>query len=128
MNDDNCNNNYFDCQATDEVSKFQVEVEYIYTDKDDPDGMPHAATIHTHNHRVSRQVVAQTLVILAHNMLSEHLAHSTFEGCPSPALAHAMGEAAATPYLKEMIDNVPTGVDVHSIDVPDDVSELMEGD
>jgi len=131
MSDDkeNHEDNFFNCTAGDDERRYQLEVEFDYGEGDEPTvGLPALASIHTHLHNVSQDAVAQTLIILAHSMVAEHLAHKAFKDCPSPALAHIMGKAAASAYLKEMIDNVPKAVQVESTTVPNDISELLEGE
>jgi hypothetical protein len=122
----------FDCHASAEDHKFLLEVDYQYTDPDAPkdgdDALPGSASVQTHMHNINNQTVVQTLVLLAHNMLTDHMAHTTFKGTGNRHLAHAMAHAAATAYMAELIAEMPDQVDIVSTHIPNDISSLLEGE
>lgn len=119
---------HFKCDRDDTGHSFQAEIEFHLEDGDEDDGVPSAAAIHTHVHNVPTEIVVQTLVMMAHKMMSDHLAHGAFGGSPNHLIAHSMGRAAAGAYLMNMVQNVPSDDSFMNIDIPDDASALLDGD
>ena len=114
-----------DCAENDGKHEVNIGIEFELIEDEDGDFEPRAAAVRTHVHNVPLEAAAQTLVIVAHKMLSDHMAHTTFESCPNHELSHAMGRAAAAAFLIEAIKHAPTGEDVISTIIPNDISELL---
>ena len=114
-----------ECGRDEDVHEVTLSIEFELREDDDGSFEPMAAAIHTHIHNVPVEAAAQTLVIIAHKMLSEHMAHTTFESCPSHELSHAMGRAAAEAFLLAAMKNGPKDEDVITTTIPDDISELL---
>lgn len=114
-----------ECAENDGLHEVDIHVEFDVVEDEDGDPEPRAAAVRTHIHNVPIEAATQTLVMVAQKMLSDHMAHAIFGTCPSHELAHAMGRAAATAFLIEAIKNTPSGGDVVSTIIPDDISELL---
>jgi hypothetical protein len=114
-----------DCAENDGNHEVNLNIEFELVEDADGDFEPRAAAVRTHVHNVPIEAATQTLVMVASKMLGDHMAHTTFESCPSHELAHAMGRAAAAAFLIEAIKNTPTGDDVISTVIPNDISELL---
>lgn len=114
-----------DCVENDGKFEVSIGIEFEMVTDEDGDLVPRAAAVRTHVHNVPLEAATRTLVMVAQKMLSDHMAHTLFEGCPSHELAHAMARAAATAYLTDAIKNTPFGGDVVSTIIPDDISELF---
>lgn len=98
-------------------------------DLGETDGRVHpvSITVRTHIHNVPAMVVCETLVTIAHKMLSEHMAHDNFSHVEDHSVAHLMGSAAATALLSEVLKRAPEALHAEVV-VPDDISELMQGE
>lgn len=114
-----------DCELNDDDHELIVNVEYVLGQDDEGNFVPRAAAIRSHVHGVPVEVAAQTLVIIAHKILGDHMAHEQFEAVPNERLKHAMGKAAAGVYLIEAIKHAPSEDDIVSTVIPDDISELL---
>ena len=115
--------NFEDEDDDQHVVNIEIEFEIFETDDDEVD--VRAAAIRTHVHGVPLALAAQTLVISAHKILADHMAHTLFEGAPNHEIAHAMAHAAAAAFLIEAVKNAPTAEEVISTMIPDDISELL---
>jgi hypothetical protein len=113
------------CQAGDDDHVVTVNIDYLLEDDEDGDTCVKAAGVHSHIHGVPHLIAAQTLLVLAQNMIKDFLAHEAFEGCTNHELRHAMAEAAAPVYMKQLIDDMPTSVSTVDFAVPNDLSELL---
>jgi len=102
-----------------------IEIEFEIVSDEDDEVDVRAAAIRSHVHGVPLALAAQTLVITAHKILADHMAHTLFEGAPNHEVAHAMAHAAAAAYLIEAVKNAPTPDEVISTMIPDDISELL---
>jgi hypothetical protein len=91
------------------------------------EGSAEGVSIQTHVHNVTPDMAATALLVVAHKIVSDHLAHTTFEACPSHELAHTMASAAAEAYLIDAIRNARKQ-NLEEVIIPDDVSSLLEGD
>lgn len=82
-----------------------------------------------HNHNVSASSAACVLLLIAEKVVSDELAHTVFGECPSHELAHALAKGAAQAYLLDVVKRLSEigGIGV-AIEVPDDVSSLLDGD
>ncbi len=90
---------------------------------------PHGVEISFHNHNVSPSSAATVLLLIAQKVVADELAHSVFGACPSPELAHSLAEGAARAYLAATVENLANvGVIGESVEIPDDVSSLIEGE
>jgi len=114
-----------DCGRDENVHEVSVNIEFVLDEGEDGSFEPRAAAISSHLHNVPPEAAAQTLVIIAHKIIGDHMAHTTFESCPSEVLKHAMGRAAAAALLIETLKNAPSPEDMISTIIPDDISELL---
>lgn len=114
-----------DCTSGDDEHRFTLDVRYMMTDDDGGDSDVTAAEIHSHIHGVPPMTVAKTLLFMAQNIAMQALAHSIFEDCPDEDLKHAMAGAAATVYIRKMLDELPSMATVINFAVPNDLSELL---
>ncbi len=116
------------CGSGDDDHEVLVKIEF--DPHEDPDGTfhPGQATIHSHVHNVPPEVAAQTMVVVAHKILSDHMAHTTFEHMVDHTMAHAMAAAAASAMLAETVKQIPEHAEMVPLVVPDDISSLIEGD
>lgn len=116
------------CGEGEDDHKVFVSVEYDIAESEEGKIEASAAVTRTHLHNVPPEVAAGTLMLVAHKILSDHMAHSTFEDVPNHGLAHAMAHAAAIAYLVEGVKNLPMDTGAFAIEVPDDISALLEGE
>jgi hypothetical protein len=116
------------CGSGDDDHEVLVKVEFDVTVDADGELHPGQAVIHSHVHNVPPTVAAQTLVVVAHKILSDHMAHDTFAHIEDHALAHTMAEGAASAVLLETARNIPGKAEMVPVVVPDDISSLIEGD
>jgi hypothetical protein len=128
MTDEPHDGGHFTCNKDDEAHSFQLEIDFHIDEADADQMIPSAAAIHTHVHNVPTEIVVQTLIIMAHRMMSDHLAHGVFGGAPNHIIAHSMASAAAGAYLTNMVNNVPDENSLEQVSIPDDASSLLEGD
>jgi hypothetical protein len=115
------------CGREDDEHAVSVQIQFGLTEDEDGDVMPVAAAVNSHVHNVPVELAATTLLVVAHKFLADHMAHETFDGF-GHKIAHAMADASAKAYLIQVISNMPDHVTAISIDVPDDISTLLEGD
>ena len=94
---------------------------------DGESGSTDGVSISTHVHNVTPDMAATALLVVAHKIVSDHLAHTTFDACPSHDLAHAMASAAAEAYLIDAIKGARKQ-NLEEVIIPDDASSLLEGD
>jgi hypothetical protein len=114
-----------ECEHDDDVHEVTIGIEYELVEGDEEGTVDaRAAAIHSHVHNVPPEIAAQTLVIVAHKMLSDYMAHTTFESVPNHEIAHAMAHAAAAVLLIESIKSMPPENMISTI-IPDDISELL---
>lgn len=116
------------CGRGEDDHEVVVNIEFELTTDGDGDVSPAAAGIRSHIHNVPVDLAATTLVIVATKFLADHMAHDTFDGCPSHALAHTLANAAAKAYLIDTIKRLPESIDDIALVIPDDISSLLEGD
>ncbi len=112
------------CGAGDDEHIVTARIEYFVKEDEDHIEVKGAA-VSSHIHGVPPQVAAQTLLVVVHRAVVGWLAHDVFAGMPSSELAHAMAEASASVYMKQMIDDLPETVQELDIAVPNDISELL---
>lgn len=116
-----------DCGVADDAHEVLLRFEYDLTVDPETDRVKaHSATVHNHIHGVPLEVAVQTMAMTAVKLLGDHMAHTTFEGCPSPELAHSLGATAAKAFLVEYIQGLPDLEVVDFSDIPDDISSLLE--
>lgn len=111
------------CGSGEDDHEVLVKIEF-----DVSEGDTNLGTVHSHIHNVSPEVAAQSLVIAAHRILSDYMAHTAFESCADHHMAHAMADGAASAALAEVARNVPTSADITAVAIPDDISSLIEGE
>lgn len=116
------------CGSGEDDHEVLVKIEFDTSESDD--GVIHcgSATIHSHVHNVPPEAAAQTLVMVAHKILAEHMAHTMFETCSDHTVAHAMADAAAAAMLAATASQIPGKAEMIPLEVPDDISSLIEGD
>lgn len=115
-----------ECEHDDDQHEVTIGIEYELVEGEEEGTVDaRAAAIQTHIHNVPVEIAAQTLVIIAHKLLSDHMAHTLFESCPNHEIAHAMGRAAAAVLLGEAVKNMPSPENMISTIIPDDISELL---
>lgn len=120
MTDDNCG-------ASDDDHQVLVKIEFDLREEEGDGVTIAAATIQSHIHNVPIEVASQTLLTIAVKMLGDDMAHKMFGGIDNHNLAHTMGVAAAKVFLTNLINELPETIELTSLDIPDDVSELLEG-
>lgn len=98
-----------ECGRDEDQHEVVLSIEFEIQEDEDGSFEPVAAAIRTHIHNVPVEAAAQTLVIIAQKMLGDHMAHTTFESCPSHELSHAMGHAAAEAFLIQAMKHGPRG-------------------
>lgn len=113
-----------DCGRGEDAHEVSVNIEFELKKDSDGDVTVAGAGIRSHIHNVPVEAAIGTLLIAAHKMLADHMAHENFEGCLNHEIAHAMGRAAASAYMIELIKTMPEAVEVEVV-IPDDIRELM---
>lgn len=116
------------CGEGDDDHTVFVKIEYDITEDEEGRVNANSAAIRSHIHNVPAQVAAGTLILAAHKILSDHMAHTTFEDIADHGLAHAMAHAAAVAFIVQGTKEIPMDLEAISIDVPDDISALLEGE
>jgi hypothetical protein len=125
MNDEQHDGDH--CGKSDDDHIVTVRIEFYIEKSEDGERINmKGAAINSHIHGVPPQVAAQTLLVIVERTVVGWLAHDVFDGLPSSELAHAMAVASAPVYIKQMIDDLPEALEALEIDVPNDISELME--
>jgi hypothetical protein len=114
-----------DCDAGAEDHRVTIRIDFVLDVDEDGDATPRAAAINTHIHGVPPMLAAQTLMLIAQRTVVQYLAHEVFEGCGDEEIQHAMAEASAPVYMKKLIDRMPDVAEEYTVQVPDDLSELL---
>lgn len=117
-------NDEHECDETEDDHTFSLHLGFELQTLDDGRVGPAAVAIRSHMHNVPPMVVAETLVVVAHKILSDHMAHENFGHIEEHQIAHVMGSAAAQALLREVLQRAP-GALHEQITVPDDISELL---
>lgn len=123
MSEENTNGTSDSCGEGEDDHTFSLRLEFELQEEEDGRVSPSTIAIHSHIHNCPSEAVAETLVIVAHKMLSDAMAHNAFENVADHSIAHRMGQAAASAMLAEVLRRAPEALSME-VQVPDDISEL----
>ena len=113
-----------ECNTEDGKHTFDLNLEYELAEDEDGRIHPTAIMVRSHMHNVPQGVIAETMVTVAHKIMSEHMAHDSFAHIGDHEVAHHVAAVAASALLTEVLRRAPEALHAE-VQVPDDISELM---